>query len=380
MIDLPQEQKLTREFLLQYHSEEEYLSRYCGIPVQKKLVNSPFREDRHPSCSFFRASSGRVLLYDFSKPEYTCDFIKAAAMRYNCTSREAMRLIAEDYGIVEKADPKREVITLPEFKQGPMPLAGDTDIRIAIGEWDKAHLAYWAKYNISLNLLKRYRVYRCIKVYLNGNEVYRGNGNVFGYFYGEGKSSEGERLEYWKIYFPGRKKMRFLSSWKKDMVQGYKQLKEKGKLLVITKSMKDVMCLASFGVPAIAPSSESSFIPDEMYQELKKRFTHIVLFYDNDLAGIKGMIRVRKQHPGILCFFIPRNLGCKDFSDLTAKYGEEKSRDMIREALAFLSGKLKQRKATKESYYMDAAKALGLPLKKVLGWMSGLKGQEKPGC
>ena len=100
-----------------------------------------------------------------------------------------------------------------------------------------------------------------------------------------------------------------------------------------------------------------------MYEELKKRFTHIVLFYDNDLAGIKGMIRVRKQYPGMLCFFIPRNLGCKDFSDLTAKYGEEKSRDMIREALAFLSGKLKQRKATKESYYMDASQSLGPSVK-----------------
>ena len=44
--------------------------------------------------------------------------------------------------------------------------------------------------------------------------------------------------------------------------------------------MKDVMCLYSFGIPAIAPNSETQFVSEKVLEELKQRFKHIVLLYD----------------------------------------------------------------------------------------------------
>ena len=39
-------------------------------------------------------------------------------------------------------------------------------------------------------------------------------------------------------------------------------LPKHGEFIVITKSLKDVMVLYSFGIPAIAPISENCFVTD----------------------------------------------------------------------------------------------------------------------
>ena len=59
--------------------------------------------------------------------------------------------------------------------------------------------------------------------------------------------------------------------------------KSGGDYLVITKSLKDCMCLYEYGIPAIAPNSENLFITDKQYQKLKQKYRKIFLFYDNDL-------------------------------------------------------------------------------------------------
>lgn len=328
MITLPE--KITREKLLEYNSEEAYMARYTGIAPRKKLVNSPFRKDRHPSCSFMRTSSGRILLYDFSRPEYTCDFVKAAMMRYNCTYGEALKYIAQDYGILPVAGDRPKVIEVPAVDLSRLDFKKDTFIQITQGEWLPKHLDYWGKYGITLDILKRYRVYRPSCVFLNGNVIYRGDDNVFAYFYRNGTTEEGLPIEYWRIYFPGRKKMKFISTWNKSMIQGYRQLPKTGDTLVVTKSMKDVMCMASVGITAIAPNSENMFLPDEMVDELRGRFKQIIIIYDNDRAGLYNMAKIRRKYPEFAYVWIDKSeYGCKDFSDLYEKYGREKTIELI---------------------------------------------------
>lgn len=325
-------ERITREYLLEFHSEEVYITRYTGLQPRKGSFRSPFRKDKSPSCGFFRTSSGVILLKDFSKPEYTCDFVKAAMMRYSCGYGEALRYIAEDFGIIERGSVGRpEVIEMPLYDEKKFDAKKKTFIRIAIGDWLPEHIAYWAKFGITRQILKKFRVYRCAKVFLNDSVIYSGNGNVFGYFYKNETTPEGEYLEYWRIYFPGRKKMKFLSSWTKDMVQGFNQLPDTGKVLVVTKSLKDVMAMYAMGITAIAPNSEGYFLPDIMVENLKLRFKHIIVMYDNDRAGLEGMARIRKKYPDFAYIWIDKKYGCKDFSDVREKYGEERTKELIDE-------------------------------------------------
>lgn len=99
------------------------------------------------------------------------------------------------------------------------------------------------------------------------------------------------------------------------------------------------MCLYEFGIPAIAPVSENLFVTDAQYKKLIDKFKHIILFYDNDLAGISNMNKIRKEYPDIDVVFIPKRYQVKDISDFRKKYGKRKTADLINECKQIIDGK-----------------------------------------
>lgn len=111
-------------------------------------------------------------------------------------------------------------------------------------------------------------------------------------------------------------------------------LPESGDYLVITKSLKDVMCLYEFGIPAIAPCSENLFLTEAQYNRLKIRFKEIYLLYDNDIAGIHATNKIRKQFPDIKYLLLNRN-DAKDFSDYRKAYGYKKTLELVNKTKEF---------------------------------------------
>ena len=128
----------------------------------------------------------------------------------------------------------------------------------------------------------------------------------------------------------------------KKVLQGYHQLPKTGDLLVITKSMKDCMTFYSYGISAVAPSSESTFCSDKQIEEFKQRFKHIIVMYDQDKAGKHNMYKIRLNYPELDYFVIPRYLKAKDFSDLRKLYGEEKTREFLNQCLNYFKNKWKE--------------------------------------
>lgn len=114
---------------------------------------------------------------------------------------------------------------------------------------------------------------------------------VFGYYGGIR-----EDIERWRIYRPGNKQYKFVSNWKHFRLQGEHMLPKNGDYVVVTKSQKDAMVLYELGIPAVAPISENLFLTDSKYRKLKERFGKIILFYDNDIAGLTAMQKIRKNH------------------------------------------------------------------------------------
>ena len=53
---------ITKEYLLQKNSQETYLSYYLGVPVSKKLVCNPLRDDKRPTASFYKNKQGECAL------------------------------------------------------------------------------------------------------------------------------------------------------------------------------------------------------------------------------------------------------------------------------------------------------------------------------
>ena len=78
-------------------------------------------------------------------------------------------------------------------------------------------------------------------------------------------------FDKFKIYRPLASKY---TKWRTNLttsdVQGLAQIPEKGDLLIITKSLKDVMVLYEMGYTAISAASETTFIPEDIISGLKK--------------------------------------------------------------------------------------------------------------
>ena len=78
--------------------------------------------------------------------------------------------------------------------------------------------------------------------------------------------------------------------------------------------MKDVMCLYEMGISAISPSSESTFLPDKVLEQLQKRFKRIIILFDRDEAGV-NYLRKMSLKTGLEGLLIHKKFKAKDVSD-----------------------------------------------------------------
>lgn len=321
MFDFSTNIKITKEYLLQQNSEENYMSYYLGVPITKKTFKSPLREDKHNTCSLFRGKSGILYFKDFATGQ-CLDFINVVMAKYGCSYHEALNIIAKDFGYKSGNNTKVVVKQQPKFESNKQ-----TFIQVEVKDFTEAELKWWNSFGISEKILKKFHVYSCKSVFLNGNLHSQSaqHSPIYGYYFGKK-----ENIEQWRIYYPKKTNFRFLGNVSSKIVQGYKQLPKNGDILVITKSMKDLMSMYSFGITACAPNSETIFMTDKMLDDLKQRFKHIIVMFDTDIPGISAMRKLKKKYPELTYFFIPRKYKCKDFSDLVACYGKEKVKELIK--------------------------------------------------
>lgn len=330
-MDFSFQPKITKELILSRFSEEQLMEYYLHIPVKKGLFRSPLRRDKQPTCSFYRNKSGTLIFKDFATGQHLNIFDVVQSI-FKCDYFEALRIIANDFGIVRDnalhKNPGKINLNPIKIKDKEI-----SKIQIEVQEFTDSELKWWGKYGISKDILKRFDVYSCKHVFLNDQLFAESQQHcpIFGYY---GKKYQG--LELWRCYFPKRTSFRFITNWPSKKIQGYDQLPKKGKLLVITKSMKDSMCLYSCGITACAPNSENLFIPDKVLGDLKNRFENIVVLYDNDRPGLYNMAKIRKEHPELTYVFIPKRYGSKDISDFYKDHGRKETLNLIKTFILWL--------------------------------------------
>lgn len=334
MMNFQFQPKLTKELILSRFSEEQIMEFYLRIPIKKGLFRSPLRRDKEPTCSFYRGGKGDLIFKDFATGQHLNVFGVVQSL-FNCDYFEALKIIANDFGIVRDKSITRNP---GKINSNPVQIKDKemSKIQIEVQDFSELELKWWGKYGIDLNILKKFDVYSCKHLFLNGQLFAKSQQHcpIFGYY---GKKYQG--LELWRCYFPKRTSFRFITNWPSKKIQGYDQLPKQGKLLVITKSMKDVMCLYSCGITACAPNSETQFVSDSVLDDLKQRFRHIVILFDNDETGISFMNKLKKKHPDLIYTWIPRHYNAKDISDYYKEYGRKETLNLIKEFVLWLKEK-----------------------------------------
>lgn len=74
------------------------------------------------------------------------------------------------------------------------------------------------------------------------------------------------------------------------------------------------MCLYEMGYHAIAASSETTFIPEDILQSLRSKWKHIVILYDRDRTGMLKARDYSKKYK-FDAIFVHKKFKAKDISD-----------------------------------------------------------------
>jgi 5S rRNA maturation endonuclease (ribonuclease M5) len=264
-------------------------------------MNSPLRsDDKMPSFAIFATKDGALLFKDHGTG----------------VSGNALKFMKLYKGIQTRDELEKELLKIyKNTNPGQLrrntyirTLPYDTEIGIVRQAFTNTDIKYWRKFHISINTLKKFNVFS-IKYFLCNRVVkgtYKEDSPMYAY----------KVYDKFKIYRPLASKY---TKWRTNLtnrhVQGLFELpKEGGNLLIITKSLKDVMCLYEMGFNAIAASSETTFIPEDILDDLKSKWKHIVILYDRDATGMKTARKYGKQYK-LDCVFVHKKFKAKDISD-----------------------------------------------------------------
>jgi hypothetical protein len=291
------------------------------IPEFKKLgkkFRSSLRSDKTPTVSII-AYNGKLLYKDFGNPEHTFDCFHYVRHKYGCSFIDALRIVDCDFRLglsSVNSDSVKYSMGMRGFKHSNIPKFHKPEVIIQKRKrlWTREDANFWSKYLISKKILTMFAVEPISHFWVNNN---RFSCNTITYAF--------RFKSRFKIYSPYEVKNKWLSNTNKDDIQGYKQLPKTGDRLIITSSLKDVMCLYSAGYNSIAMQSEMQIPSEKLISELKERFNKVDILYDNDFdkQANPGQTMARKLCDlyGLENVYIPNELKSKDPSDLVNKVG-----------------------------------------------------------
>lgn len=193
-----------------------------------------------------------------------------------------------------------------------------TDFQIR--HWNNIDQKYWVPYHIGSKLLEKYNVHPLEYYILTKKDdqdiessiTIKGN-FLYGYFKNDGT--------LYKIYQPKVKDSKFIKV--RDYIQGSEQLTFDKDYLVITSSLKDLMCLNKLKInnlESIAPDSENTMISEHIINNMISKYKSVCVLFDNDEPGIKS---AKKYYEKYNLKYIVLNMS-KDLSDSIKDYGIEK--------------------------------------------------------
>lgn len=308
---------ITLDWILSRVTEYDIYAHYLGQFKVGMIYNSPFRKDKNPSFGIFYSKRTKQLLFKDHGTGDCGNVIKFVSLYTGITNYNDILL-----DIVNKL----KITSDTKLVSSKQYIAStETVIGVVRQDFTAEDINYWSQFNIHIDTLKKFNV--------NSIKYYLCNGIVKGIYKKENPMYAYKVYNNFKIYRPLADKY---TKWRNNLgqydIQGFKQLPKTGNLLIITKSLKDVMCLYEMGISAISPASESTFIPDDVLDNLKKRFKYILICFDRDTAGIKYLRRISLK-TGLKPLLVHKKWKSKDISDAIKLNGFENIKNWLYETI-----------------------------------------------
>ncbi len=310
------------EKTLSYVSQEEIFSLAFGfIPQENVPYCSVFRPDRNPRCWFQKDHRGFLRFIDFANKE---KYKGIRLSHMNCFDAvmvyfrlsdlvSTLRFIKQNL-----IDGKGVVPIERESESSSRPVLQEFRIIPHYRDFDGQDATFWKRLEISKNNLVEDYVRRVHSLTLLNTKKHK---NVLYVPHTLGYSFEGFVSGRCKVYFPHKvKENRFLTDTDSDDIGGLVNLRESGDLLIIQKSYKDYRVVKNQGFEVIWFQSETLVPQEKILYDIVKRYTNVIVWFDNDSAGKKGSKNLVQVLNGLIpnkavSFDIPLQYGVKDPSD-----------------------------------------------------------------
>lgn len=313
---------LTPEQVLQKVSQEQIFSWLLGLPfdINSKYL-SPLREDNNPRCWFEQVEGGTILFMDFGR--------RSAARHLSCfgmlmriygvTLSSAIDMICDNFGISKNSNeylPVQRAIVSEKTESLP------TIIKPEYKPFERKDKIFWNQFVISLDQLQEDNVFSTSRFYLSSKKGSRWI-TPFNICY------DINFIDASKIYQPYNHKYKWITNCDENHIGNFDNLPATGERLVIQKSYKDHRVIRN----NITDSNVVWFINegatplDSILLNLMSRFRIIIIFFDNDMAGIHAAYRLYKKLKSfntgnvIQIKYIPIKYKYKDVSEFIHREG-----------------------------------------------------------
>lgn len=318
------------EELLSKITEKAIYEYYLGNEIKEgQLYSCPFHKDNDPSLGF-KLMPSTVLIHRCFGCGERGNAINFVSKLLGLSYWDTVKRINKDM-IIDKAGSKPNLT----INKQSLDFTSESDTRIfpVFQNFNIVDFRYWNQFYIPLSLLREYSINSCTQVWFKSrqNELvlfaeYSKTNPLYCYAINNS----------YKIYRPlnPSKKGKWLSSIKSEDIQGMKQLPNRGKLLFITSSMKDLLVLKILGYNAIALGGEGNKVPAKILDYLYASFDKIVIFYDNDIAGINYARKLSSEIDSEFIYIPEKYTDTKDISDFVKKYNLEQAGCLIKELIS----------------------------------------------
>ena len=300
----------TLDDVLRVASEAQIVSYYLGIQKVPCIINSPLRQDRHPSFGLYSPNGTEINYIDFSTRDSGTIFTLLKNM-WNLDYPEVFKRICQDFS---KFNSKATVIKSSKCDTTSQVSSSNIDMKCKVREWKDYDLEYWASYGITLPWLKYANVYPIShKIIVKDGKEFVFGADKYAYAYIEFK--EGKTTL--KIYQPFNKRgFKWANKHDRSVISLWTKVPKTGDKIVVCSSLKDALCLwANTSIPAIAIQGEGYGISNTAINELKRRYKEVYILLDNDEAGLRDGEKLSAS-TGFINLVLPNINGAKDVSDL----------------------------------------------------------------
>lgn len=321
--------------ILSLISEKEIFIHYLG-GIPKRPICSPLRNDKIPSFSLFHSHKYNKLFFnDFATKETGDCFVFVMRLFNYSHITDAFVRIASDFNLTQfqttKAKPILVKKTYVEKNNSGEVRRDKINIKVTTRDWTQKDKDYWhKKYGLTEAQLEYCGIYPISHFFLNS---YCKVAEELAYAFVEEKDG----LQTFKIYQPLSQHYKWINNNDYSVWELWTQLPAKGNILIITSSRKDAAVIKalfpSCSVSSCALQSEGVNPKDSVMMELKKRFKHIYVLYDNDQGKEKNWGRIAGEKLvnefDLKQLEIPDSYNINDISDFREIKGKEHTKQLI---------------------------------------------------